>query len=62
MVLPPNVWKNARAATAAVHLINACVVGISKGNNEKNPWFRTKESVSLSQAANNLSYLEKTGK
>ena len=49
--LSPNSRKNAYAATAAVHLINACVVGISKGNKGKNPWFRTKESVSLSQAA-----------
>ena len=49
--LSPTSRKNANAATAAVHLINACVVGISKGNNEKNPWFRTKESVGLSQAA-----------
>ena len=31
-VLSPNIRKNAYAATAAVHLINACVVGISKGN------------------------------
>ena len=51
--LSSNSRKNAYAATAAVHLINACVVGISKGNKGKNPWFRTKESVSLSQAAKN---------
>ena len=31
-VLPPNVRKNACASTVTVHLINACVVGISKGN------------------------------
>ena len=49
--LSPNFRKNAYVATSAVHLINACVVGISKGNKGKNPWFRTKESISLSQAA-----------
>ena len=42
--LSPNSRKNAYAATAAVHLINA---RISKGNKGKNPWFRTKESVYL---------------
>ena len=49
MVLPPNVWKNARAATAAVHLINACVVGISKGNWENIP-FGFEQRVILPQA------------
>ena len=49
--LSPTSRKKAYAATAAVHLINACVVGISKGNKEKNPWFRIEKSVSLSQAA-----------
>ena len=46
--LSPTSQKNAYAATAAIHLINACVVGISKSNKGKSPWFRTKESVSLS--------------
>ena len=49
--LSPSSRKNAYAAPAAVYLINACVVGISKGNKGKNSWFRTKESLSLSQAA-----------
>ena len=49
--LSPNSQKNAYAATAAVHLKNARVVGISRGNKGKTPWFRTKVSVSLSQAA-----------
>ena len=47
----PNSQKNAYAATAGVHLINTRVVAISKGNKGKTPWFRTKVSVSLSQAA-----------
>ena len=46
-----RIRRNAYAATAVVHLINACVVGISKGNKGKNPWFRTEYSGSLSQAA-----------
>ena len=49
--LSPNSRKNAYAATAAVYLINTCVVGLLKGNKGKNSCFRTKESVSLSQAA-----------
>ena len=35
--LSPNFRKNAYVATSAVHLINACVVGISKENKGKNP-------------------------
>ena len=46
--LSPNSQKNAYAATAAVHLINTRVVGISRGDKGKTPWFRTD---SLSQAA-----------
>ena len=49
--LSPTSRKNAYAATAAVYLINACVVGISKRNKGKNPWFRTGDSGSLFQAA-----------
>ena len=49
--LSPNSQKNAYAATAAVHLINTRVVAISRGNKGKTPWFRTKVSVCLSQAA-----------
>ena len=51
MFLSPNSQKNAYAATAAVHLINTRVVGISRGDKGKTPWFRTKVSISLSQAA-----------
>ena len=51
LFLSSNSQKNAYAATATVHLINTRVVGISRGDKGKTPWFRTNVSISLSQAA-----------